>query len=295
MEDSTLVILQAEFLPLVLAITIAFGLLIGSFLNVVIHRLPIMLNQDWRNQASMILNPEADLETDQPPYNLMFPSSHCPSCNAAIRPWQNIPIISYLVLGGKCASCGSHISLRYPLIELFTALVSAVVVYHFGITITGFLCLIFSWTLICLTMIDYDHQLLPDDMTLPLLWLGLLANSFGLFSELSAAVWGAVIGYLLLWSLFWAFKLITGKEGMGFGDFKLLAALGAWMGWQALPMIIILSSLSGALLGSYLVLRGRDRNQPIPFGPYLAIAGWVTLMWGDQLAAFYYQIVLGGV
>ncbi len=295
MEDSTLLILQAEFLPLVLAVTIAFGLLIGSFLNVVIHRLPIMLNQDWRNQANMLLNPEADLETDQPAFNLLFPNSHCPSCNAAIKPWQNIPVISYLLLGGKCANCGIHISLRYPLIELFTALVSAMVVYRFGITLTGSLCLIFSWTLICLTMIDYDHQLLPDDMTLPLLWLGLLANSFGLFVELSAAVWGAVIGYLLLWSLFWAFKLITGKEGMGFGDFKLLAALGAWMGWQALPMIIILSSLSGALLGSYLVLRGRDRNQPIPFGPYLAIAGWVTLMWGDQLTAFYFHIVLGGV
>jgi leader peptidase (prepilin peptidase)/N-methyltransferase len=225
----------------------------------------------------------------------MFPNSHCPSCNAAIRPWQNIPVFSYLLLGGKCASCGSQISLRYPLIELITALVSAMVIYRFGINITGALGLIFSWTLICLTMIDYDHQLLPDDLTLPLLWLGLLANSFGIFVNLPAAVWGTAIGYLLLWSLFWAFKLITGKEGMGFGDFKLLAALGAWLGWQALPMIIILSSLSGALLGGFLVLKGRDRNQPIPFGPYLAIAGWVVFMWGEQLSDWYFRMTLGGV
>jgi leader peptidase (prepilin peptidase)/N-methyltransferase len=294
MEDSTLLILQADFMPLVLAITIAFGLLIGSFLNVVIHRLPIMLDQDWQNQANLILNPGTPIKSDQPPFNLLFPNSHCPSCNVAIKPWQNIPIVSYLILGGKCANCHSQISLRYPLVELCTALVSALVIYKFGITVAGSLALIFSWILICLTMIDYDHQLLPDDMTLPLLWLGLLGNSFGLFVDLPAAVWGAALGYLLLWSLFWAFKLLTGKEGMGFGDFKLLAALGAWMGWQALPLIIILSSLSGALLGGYLVLRGRDRNNPIPFGPYLAIAGWVTLMWGEQLSDWYLQLVLGG-
>lgn len=295
MEDSIIVILQAQFMPLVIAIAAVFGLLIGSFLNVVIHRLPIMLEQDWQSQARMILDQMTAEEGDKKPFNLVFPNSHCPACDAPIKPWHNIPILSYLILGGKCANCHNPISLRYPLIELLTALVSMSVVYRFGITVPACFALIFSWTLICLIMIDYDHQLLPDNLTLPLLWLGLLANSFNLFTDLTAAVWGAAIGYLLLWSIFWAFKLITGKDGMGFGDFKLLAVMGAWMGWQVLPMVIILSSLSGALLGGYLVLRGRDRHQPIPFGPYLAIAGWITLMWGEELTHLYYQIVLSGV
>jgi leader peptidase (prepilin peptidase)/N-methyltransferase len=295
MESNLLLILHAEFLPLVLAIAGLFGLIIGSFLNVVIYRIPVMMDTDYREQAQLILNPDLQPKERDQPFNLVFPNSHCPACQTEIKPWHNIPVLSFLLLGGKCANCQVPISIRYPAIEVLTSIVTVAIVYKFGLTITTGMALVFSWTLICLTMIDYDHYLLPDNLTLPLLWLGLVCNSFGLFIGLPDAVWGAILGYMVLWSVFWVFKWVTGKDGMGFGDLKLLAALGAWLGWQALPMVIILSSLSGALLGGYLVLRGRDRAQPIPFGPYLAIAGWLTLMWGDQIAALYFQLVLSGV
>jgi leader peptidase (prepilin peptidase)/N-methyltransferase len=295
MQDSVLVILETEFPILILAIGALFGLIIGSFLNVVIYRLPRMLNQDWRNQAQMILEPDHVVPTNTRPFNLIFPNSHCPSCDNEIKPWENIPVISYLFPRGKCSNCGIAISIRYPLIEALTAVISCMVLFKFGLTTASAFALILSWCLICLSMIDYDHQLLPDNITLPLLWLGLIANSFAILVEFRDAFWGAIAGYMLLWLLYWAFKLITGKEGMGYGDFKLLAVLGAWMGWQSLPTIIILSSFSGAVIGGTMIFFGRDRRQPISFGPYLAIAGWITLMWQEQLENLYYQFVLSGM
>ncbi len=294
MEDSLVVILETEYPILVLTIGALFGLVIGSFLNVVIYRLPRMLEQDWKDQAEMILDPDRELPLDKPSFNLAFPDSHCPSCEKKIKPWENIPLLSYLFLKGKCSNCGTRISIRYPLIEAFTAVVTCIVLHKFGVT-TGLLTLVLSWSLICLAMIDYDRTILPDDITLPILWLGLIANSFNLLIDFKDAFWGAVIGYMILWLLAGAFKLVTRKEGMGHGDFKLLAALGAWIGWQALPTIIILSSLSGAIIGGTLILLGRDRHQPIPFGPYLAIAGWITLIWGEEIVNLYYQIALPGV
>jgi leader peptidase (prepilin peptidase)/N-methyltransferase len=296
MQDGFLLILETEFPALILIIGALFGLIIGSFLNVVIYRLPLMLEQDWKNQAQMILDPERVLPpTNTRPFNLIFPNSHCPCCDYEIRWWENIPVISYLFLRGKCSNCGVRISVRYPLIETLTAVITCILLSQFGLTIAGGLALVLSWCLICLAMIDYDHQLLPDNITLPLLWLGLIANSFTILVDFRDAFWGAVAGYMLLWLLYWAFKLITGKDGMGYGDFKLLAVLGAWMGWQSLPTIIILSSLSGAIIGGTLILFGRDRRQPIPFGPYLAIAGWITLVWQEQIENLYYQFVLSGM
>lgn len=264
------------------------GLLVGSFLNVVIYRVPKMLDRDWREQCCELLgqgSPESE-----PTFNLVTPNSTCPHCGHAIRPWENIPVVSYLFLRGKCSACRGPISLRYPIIELVTGLLSLFVVYHFGVNTTGLAVLVLTWSLIALTMIDIDTQLLPDNITLPLLWLGLIANHFGMFVSLGDALWGAIAGYLSLWTVYWLFKIVTGKEGMGFGDFKLLAALGAWMGWQMLPIIVLMSSLVGAVIGiSMIVLRGRDRNIPIPFGPYLAIAGWLTLLWGEAIMGRYLQ------
>ena len=272
-----------------LAITALLGLMVGSFLNVVIHRLPLIMQRDWRSQCAEYLEQPEQAPADEA-ISLSRPRSRCPHCGHAIGALENIPVISYLWLRGKCANCGARISPRYPIIEIVTALLSAAVAWHFGFgwALAGGLLL--TWALIALTMIDVDHQLLPDNITLPLLWLGLALNLGGLYTDIDSAVIGAMAGYLSLWSIYWLFKLATGKEGMGFGDFKLLALLGAWMGWQALPVIILLSSAVGAVIGiGLIVLRGRDRNIPIPFGPYLAIAGWIAFLWGDRITQAYLQ------
>ncbi len=293
-----------------------FSLLVGSFLNVVIHRVPIMLQREWRAQAEEILadseprtadggrieeKKQRDLaaaSSPQPPakYNLVVPRSACPHCGAQITAWQNIPVISYLFLKGKCANCGAKISPRYPIVELITAILSAAVAWKFGVTWYTWAALVLTWILIALTFIDFDTQLLPDNMTLPLMWLGLLISlaatipEIGLPVDTRSSILGAVAGYLSLWSVYHLFKLITGKEGMGYGDFKLFAALGAWLGWQMLPLIILLSAFTGAVVGITLIIaRGRDKNIPIPFGPYLAAAGWIALMWGDSLVSTYLQ------
>lgn len=284
--------------PLVgLACTLVLGLLVGSFLNVVIYRLPKMMERDWQNQCRDFLANDGDIASlpnnnaKQEPFNLMVPASRCPHCGHKIKPWENVPIISYIFLRGKCANCKTGISPRYPIIELVTGLLSVAVIYYVGVNWSGLAALIFTWSLIALTMIDLDTYLLPDDITLPLLWLGLIANSFGAFTDLPSALWGAIAGYLALWSVYKLFKLLTGKEGMGYGDFKLLAALGAWMGWQMLPQIILLSSLVGAVIGiGMIVIRGRDKNIPIPFGPYLAIAGWIAFIWGDTINQSYLKL-----
>ncbi len=275
------------------------GLLVGSFLNVVIYRLPKMMERDWRSQCIEFLGEDKikddALKQSKPEkFNLVTPNSTCPYCGHKIKPWENIPVVSYLFLRGKCSACKASISLRYPIIELTTGILSAIAIYTFGANLTGLACLLFTWCLIALTMIDFDTQLLPDSITLPLLWLGLIANSFGLFTSLDSAVWGAIAGYLSLFSVYWLFKLLTGKEGMGFGDFKLLAALGAWLGWQMLLQIIMLSAFAGAIIGiSMIVIRGRDRNIPIPFGPYLAVAGWIALMWGQDINQLYLSYAFG--
>ncbi len=265
---------------------LALGLVVGSFLNVVIHRLPIMMEARWRRDCCELL--EVEREAEGQPLTLSTPNSHCPHCQAAIRPWQNIPVVSYLLLGGKCANCGVAISLRYPLVELGTGLLSLALLWQFPASVALLGVLLLTWSLIALTLIDIDHQLLPDDITLPLLWLGLLFNINGTYVSLADAVIGAMAGYLALWSVYWLFKGVTGKEGMGYGDFKLLAALGAWLGWQALPAIILLSSVVGAIAGIVLMLlQRRGRDVPMPFGPYLAAAGWIAMMWGDEMTASY--------
>lgn len=269
-----------------LVLSFIFGLLVGSFLNVVVYRLPLQLQGAWRRESLDFLGMEP--EADAPKINLVFPGSRCPKCEAPIKPWQNIPVISYLFLKGRCHNCAVPISIQYPLLELLCGLLTLAAIYTFGLTPTGLLAVLFTWVLIALTGIDFNHRLLPDTMTLPLLWLGLLANVNGLFTDLPSAVIGAIAGYLTLWSVFWLFKLVTGKDGMGYGDFKLLAALGAWVGWQQLPLIILLSSLVGAIIGTLaIVIQGRDRQSPIPFGPYLAIAGWIALFRGEQITSAY--------
>ncbi|MDZ4334622.1 MAG: A24 family peptidase [Pseudomonas sp.] len=265
------------------------GLLVGSFLNVLIYRLPKMMQRDWREQAREILELPAEPHTAT--FNLVLPNSTCPHCSHEIKPWENIPVISYLFLRGKCSSCKSSISMRYPLVELACGLLSAFIAWHFGFTWQVGAMLLLTWGLLAMSLIDIDHQLLPDSLVLPLLWLGLIANSFGLFTNLENALWGAIAGYLSLWSVYWLFKLVTGKEGMGYGDFKLLAMLGAWGGWQILPLTILLSSLVGAVLGLIMLrLRNVETSTPIPFGPYLAIAGWIALLWGEQITSSYLQI-----
>ena len=261
------------------------GLCVGSFLNVVIHRLPKMMEQDWHAQC-------ADLRGETPStataLTLARPRSRCPACGHQITALENIPIISYLLLRGRCSNCGTSISPRYPVVEAVTGLLSAYAVWHFGPTLQGAGALLLIWALIALTGIDFDTQLLPDSITLPLLWLGLAFNLAGTYVDLFSAVIGAMVGYLTLWSVFWLFKLATGKEGMGFGDFKLLAALGAWLGWQMLPAIILLSSIVGAVVGISLIVATRHgKNTPIPFGPYLAAAGIIALFWGPQLTRSY--------
>ncbi|VXB05216.1 Leader peptidase / N-methyltransferase [Pseudomonas sp. 8BK] len=265
------------------------GLLVGSFLNVVVYRLPKMMQRDWREQAREILELPAEPQTTT--FNLVLPNSSCPHCSHEIKPWENIPVISYLFLRGKCSSCKAPISMRYPLVELACGLLSAFIAWHFGFTWQAGAMLLLTWGLLAMSLIDVDHQLLPDSLVLPLLWLGLIANSFGLFASLQDALWGAITGYLSLWLVYWLFKLVTGKEGMGYGDFKLLAMLGAWGGWQVLPLTILLSSLVGAVLGLIMLrLRNAETSTPIPFGPYLAIAGWIALLWGEQITSSYLQI-----
>jgi len=276
--------------------TFIISLLIGSFLNVVIYRLPVSLMAGWKSECETFLAEENGDQADtdsvsndkQSTFNIAYPASHCPSCKADIKAWQNIPVMSYLLLKGRCHACKIRISPRYPLVELATALLSTWCVYRFGFSVEAGLAILLTWALISLTMIDIDHHLLPDNITLPLLWLGLLANTQSVFASPVDAIIGAAAGYMVLWSIYWAFKLLTNKEGMGFGDFKLLAALGAWMGWQALPLVIILSSLVGAIIGiGGILLMGKEKNKPIPFGPYLAIAGWIALFWGSDITRLY--------
>ncbi|TBU90669.1 prepilin peptidase [Stutzerimonas kirkiae] len=267
--------------------TAVLGLLVGSFLNVVVHRLPIMMQREWLSQAREFLSlPGSD--DDGGPFNLMLPRSRCPHCEHVIRSWENIPLISWLVLRGRCSACKAPISCRYPLLELSCALISAFVAWHYGFSWQAGAMLLLSWGLLAMSLIDAEHQLLPDALVFPLLWLGLIANSFGVFCTLHDALWGAVLGYSSLWAVYWLFRLTTGKEGMGYGDFKLLAMLGAWGGWQILPVTILLSALSGALIGSIMLrLRKADMVTPIPFGPYLAFAGWVAMVWGERINALY--------
>ncbi|TDJ63074.1 MAG: prepilin peptidase [Proteobacteria bacterium] len=270
----------------------ALALVIGSFLNVVIHRLPVMLERTWLRQCQEMSGAETSAADAEETYNLITPRSRCPHCNHNITALQNIPVISFLWLKGKCVACGHPISWRYPIVELLTAILSMVVIWHLGITFAGGAALLFTWMLIALAVIDFDHQILPDNLTLPLIWIGLLVNLYPnpAFAPLTSAVIGAVAGYLSLWSVFHIFKLITGKEGMGYGDFKLFAAFGAWLGWQNLPLIVLLASLVGAIVGGALILvLGRDRQLPIPFGPFLCAAGWIALLWGNDLTRFYLQ------
>ncbi|WP_270827755.1 prepilin peptidase [Aeromonas sp. Y318-1] len=264
-----------------------FSLMIGSFLNVVIHRLPIMLEREWQAEYLGYFNPETQPQQEER-YNLMVPRSACPHCGHAITAMENIPLLSWLWLKGRCRECQAPISARYPLVELLTALLSLIVAATYPPGWGLLAALLLTWVLVALTFIDLDKMLLPDQLTLPLLWGGLLFNLAGGFAPLADAVIGAMAGYLVLWSLYWAFKLLTGKEGMGYGDFKLLAALGAWLGWQALPIVLLLSSLVGAFIGIGLILlRNHHQNKPIPFGPYLAIAGWIALLWGDTITRWY--------
>jgi len=262
------------------------GLCVGSFLNVVIHRLPKMLERSWQEQCAELRGESAPTDSA---YNLVVPRSACPACGQQITALQNIPVVSWLALGGKCASCKAPISARYPIVEIVGGLLAAYAIWRFGATARGVAACVLLWSLLALTMIDIDTQLLPDDLTLPLLWAGLIANLWDLFAPLRDAVIGAAAGYLSLWTVYWLFKLIRGKEGMGHGDFKLLGALGAWLGWQVLPVIVLLSSVVGALIGiTLIVFKGRDTQLPLAFGPYLAIAGGVALFFGGPLVDFLY-------
>jgi leader peptidase (prepilin peptidase)/N-methyltransferase len=288
--------------PLLFAVVLLLGLAMGSFLNVVIARLPRIMDADWRREcaelaaASAAADPTtahsashpAEADAEAPALSLSHPPSHCPHCGHRIPPWENIPLLSFLLLRGRCSACSGTISLRYPLVEALTALLSVIVIWHFGPTSQGAAALVLTWGLVALAFIDADTQLLPDDITLPLLWLGLLLSLGSVFVDSRAAILGATAGYLSLWLVFHAFRLLTGKEGMGRGDFKLLALFGAWMGWQALPQIVLLSALPGALFGITLLLTGRaGRGTPIPFGPFLAIAGWINLLWGVEITMAY--------
>lgn len=278
------------------------SLCVGSFLNVVIYRLPLMMQREWQGECRLLLESELKsnkANTNEPfssglnsTFNLVKPNSTCPKCKTAIKAWQNIPIISWLFLKGKCASCSNPISARYPIVEAITALLSLIVAYKLGATEQALLYIAITWALVALTFIDIDHMLLPDQITLPLVWLALIAAVLGYTVTPTDAIIGAACGYLSLWSVFWLFKLLTGKEGMGYGDFKLLAVFGALLGWQSLLTIILLSSVVGAIIGiALLTIQGKDKATPIPFGPYLAIAGWITMLWGEQLQASYFNLI----
>lgn len=281
---------------LFVALATLLGLLVGSFLNVLVYRLPKMLYADWQQQAREILIDSGELAADSvrpvtpARFNLLVPRSACPHCQHVIKPWENIPLLSWLALKGKCSGCQQAISKRYPLVELASGILSAVVAWKLGFGLPAMAMLLLTWGLLAMSLIDADHQLLPDILVLPLLWLGLLLNTQGMFVSLSDAVLGAAIGYLSLWSIYWLFKLIMGKEGMGYGDFKLLAMLGAWGGWQVLPLTILLSSLVGAVLGIIILrLQKEGMEKPIPYGPYLAVAGWIALLWGNQITQAYLE------
>ena len=277
-------LLQTSPLTLVI-VCLVLGLMMGSFLNVVIHRLPKMLEREWQMQCAEL---KSETPAPAPRLNLIVPRSACPACGKPITALENIPVLSYLWLRGKCSGCQAPIAGRYPLVEAFTGLVSAGIAWHFGFSPAALAALVFAWCMIALTFIDLDTQLLPDDITLPLLWAGLLFNLGGVFANLQSAIIGTVAGYLVLWAVYWLFKFATGKEGMGYGDFKLLAAIGAWLGWQMLPLVILLSSFVGAVVGILLIaMKGRSRHAPIPFGPYLAAAGLIALIWGPALNQLY--------
>jgi len=269
-----------------LAFSVILGLLVGSFLNVVIYRVPEMLKRQWKSECTTYLELESEAPSSTEPFNLVKPDSTCPKCGHKIKPWENIPVISWLFLRGKCSNCKTSISFRYPAIELLTGIVSGWMIYQFGANWAGIMAMIFSWMLIALFFIDLDEQLLPDNITLPLLWLGLIANSQGLFTDLNTALFGAVFGYLSLWSVYWLFKIVTGKEGMGHGDFKLLGALGAWIGWTMLPQIIIISSFVGLAFGLSQMFRSGE-NKPFAFGPSLIIAGVIAFIWGAEINHWY--------
>jgi len=290
---------QANVFPWV---ALALGLCVGSFLNVVIHRLPRMMEREWRAQCAELAQGTADPEAPAasagsapagvPPENeaaahfdLIVPRSACPSCGHRITALENVPVVSWLVLRGKCSACGVRINARYPLVELAGGLVAGYAAWRFGFSLAALGAMLYCWTLIALAAIDLDTQLLPDDLTLLLVWSGLAFNLGGTFAPLSSAVIGAISGYLFLWSVYWAFKFATGKEGMGYGDFKLLAAIGAWLGWQALPLVVLVSSIVGAAVGvSLMVIARHGRNRPLPFGPYLAAAGLIALFWGAEIS-----------
>lgn len=296
------------------------SLMVGSFLNVVIHRLPIMMERAWRagieefeneqqtadvdvgalataggiddGLPSAVSGPQSFDESGEATFNLAVPRSRCPSCASKIKSSQNIPVISYLLLRGKCANCKAAISARYPIVEFVTMLLSLIVAWQLGPTPQAALGIVVTWFLVAMSMIDFDHQLLPDSLTLPLMWIGLIAALAPVFTDLRSAVIGAAAGYLILWTIYQLFRVITGKEGMGFGDFKLLAAIGALLGWQALPVVILLSSLVGAVVGvTIIAFTGRDKNIPLPFGPYLAAAGWIAMLWGESLSKWYYSLL----
>lgn len=283
------------------AIVFIFSAVVGSFLNVVIHRFPVMMKREWHQEccgyleeyhdkliAPVIKQLKKPIDEYPKRYNIIVPGSSCPKCKADIKPWHNLPILGWLLLGGKCANCKTAISKRYPLVELLTACMVSYLALHYGPTLEFVVTTILTLVLICLTGIDLDEMLLPDQLTLPLLWLGLLLNINGLFTDLNSAIIGAVAGYLSLWSVFWGFKLLTGKEGMGYGDFKLMALFGAWFGWQLLPLIILLSSIVGAIVGIGLIITKKiHQSNPIPFGPYIALAGWIAMLWGEEITQWY--------
>jgi leader peptidase (prepilin peptidase)/N-methyltransferase len=286
--------------PAFIAVVFAFALVIGSFLNVVISRLPLMMEREWREQCEELGKTPPLQEMPEDRFDLIVPRSRCPSCGHAIKAWQNIPVISYLILGGKCANCRESISARYPLVELLSALLAAACAWRFGIGWESVMAIVMTFSLVTISVIDADTQLIPDSIVLPLMWIGLLmslfhpmAGSATLFIAPRDAIVGATAGYLSLWSVYQLFKLVTGKEGMGYGDFKLLAALGAWLGWQQLPVIILMSAVVGAAVGiGMMVFKRHERSVPIPFGPYLAGAGWITMLWGDAIMNTYLDLMI---
>ena len=275
-----------------------FGSAIGSFINVAVYRLPIMLARDWQQQSleiladatgdnSLVADLARRLPNHETPFNLVVPNSTCPLCNVGIKPWHNIPIVGYFLVKGRCANCQQSISGRYPLVEVATAILTALVIAVLGPNLQGLAGCFLLWSLVTLALIDYDTQLLPDDITMPFLWIGLVINYFGVITSFDNAFWGACMGYMTLWTVFQLFKLVTGKEGMGYGDFKMLAMLGAWLGVQTIPLIIFLSSFAGAAIGGTMIIFGRDKAKPIKFGPFLAVAGFVALLWGNELIDMY--------
>jgi leader peptidase (prepilin peptidase)/N-methyltransferase len=291
--------LMSESAPFFIFVVFAFTLMIGSFLNVVIHRLPIMMEREWREQADELTKTPSEQKLPEGRFDLVMPRSRCPSCGALITALQNIPLISYLMLRGRCANCKASISARYPFVELMTALLAATCAWYFGPGWEALMAIVLTIVLVAIAMIDADTQLIPDSIVLPLMWLGLAMSLFHpmpgagtLFIGPADAIVGAMAGYLTLWSIFWLFKLVTGKDGMGYGDFKLLAALGAWLGWQQLPMIIMMSAVVGAAINIVMIVaRGKDRSIPIPFGPYLAAAGWITMLWGETIKNTYIDLM----